>query len=104
VHHLAAETTAPNESWRSQLGPLPDTYDEWLAVDRLGEPTVPIGVATAATNEPVDPIVRSILRRWPETPRLVIHADTETDLVASSPVAVARAIDEFLDRLSATSP
>ena len=113
VRHLAAETTAPNETgrlhWRAQLGPVPDAYDEWLSVERLGDLSVPIAVVTATDGEPIDPVVRSILQRWPTTPRLMAeideHADPPVvrDLAASAAVAVARAIDAFIDRLSAST-
>ena len=113
VRHLAAETTAPDESgqlhWRAQLGPLPDAYDEWLSVERLDAPSVPIGVVTATGGEPIDPVVRSMLARWPSTPRQILLAQvtdegTDSDLLASSPVAVARAIDEFLAELPTSPP
>jgi pimeloyl-ACP methyl ester carboxylesterase len=110
VHHLAAETTAPNEAgrlhWRAQLGPVPDTYADWLSVERLGDLSVPLGVVTATDGEPLDPVVRSILQRWPTTPRLIAETDAGSaptvggDLAASAPVAVARAIDAFIVRLS----
>lgn len=113
ARHLAAEATAPNEAgrlhWRAQLGPLPDTYDEWLSVERLGDPSVPIGVVTPTNGEPVDPVVRSILQRWPTTPRLIADTDIGSappvvgDLAASAPVAVARAIDAFIAGLSAST-
>jgi hypothetical protein len=113
VRHLAAGTTAPNEAgrlqWRAQLGPLPDAYGGWLSVERLGDPSVPIGVVTAAIGEPVDPVVRSILQRWPATPRVIAAVDPNSpptvadDLAATAPAAVARAIDAFLDHLAASS-
>ena len=104
VRHLAAETTAPDEAgrfhWRSALGPVPDAYDEWLSIDRLGNLSVPIGVVTAKGGDPIDPVVRSVLERWPMTPTLIAATDVGSDLVACAPVAVAVAIDAFIARLS----
>jgi pimeloyl-ACP methyl ester carboxylesterase len=107
IRHLAAESTVPRPDgrldWRYQLGERPDDVDAWSSVDHFHEPPVPLGVVTATTGDPVDPIVRSILRRWPGTPRLVVgtaESPDGTDLVASQPVEVARAIDDFLTTLS----
>lgn len=105
IRHLVTESTVPRADgrleWRYQLGDVPDDSAAWLSVEHFAEPPVPVGVVTAATGDPVDPIVRSVLQRWPGTPRLVIGTGdgVGTDLVGSRPVQVARAIDDFLATL-----
>lgn len=104
VRHLAVETTVPRPDgrleWRYQLGSIPDELAAWTSVERFGDdPPVPVAVV-AAGDEPHDPVVRSILARWPETPTYTIDA-RPADLIATAPVAVADAIDRHLVELSA---
>ena len=111
VRHLAEETTVPRPDgrleWRSQLGEPPAELEGWMSVEQFGAAPVRLGVVTA-TGDPVDPLVRSILQHWPDTPHLVIGPNERAatgdleggDLVASRPVEVARAIDDFLATLA----
>jgi len=102
VRHLARETTTPSGNggleWRYQLGGVPDEAASWSSVDHLAELSIPIAVVTADATTVVDPIVNSILQRWPDTRRVTIGCPS-TDLIGGSPVGVARAIDTYLEQL-----
>jgi len=102
VRHLAEETTTPTTAgrleWRYQLGDVPDGAASWSSVDHIAELSIPVGVVTADATKATDPIVRSILQRWPDTPRVVIGGPSD-DLIGGSPVDVAEAIDSYLQQL-----
>ncbi|MCU1393559.1 MAG: putative hydrolase [Ilumatobacteraceae bacterium] len=104
--HLARETTVAASGggleWRYQLGEVPAELAGWLDVSQFRDVTTPIGVVTTGA-EITDPIVRSILQRWPDARREVIHA-CPGDLVATSPTAVAAAIEAFLTWLTTPFP